>query len=161
MQLTFSSPSSKSKAENYRKHILQAFESVVSSPVILEMRYESVKDEKLDREDLRVSENRYSRMKAITLQDRQLRLGPERPLSTPRDHAMEGGSSSTGKAKSEIVEVGEVRVGNSEKRGGSEKLKDQSLVKNKVSLAHVIQRGDGWSTRKAISIAEKLEQENL
>ncbi|XP_061342729.1 protein STICHEL-like 4 isoform X1 [Gastrolobium bilobum] len=41
----------------------------------------------------------------------------------------------------------------------------QSLVRSKVSLAHVIQQAEGqrsgWSKRKAVSIAEKLEQENL
>ncbi|KAA8515052.1 hypothetical protein F0562_018161 [Nyssa sinensis] len=43
----------------------------------------------------------------------------------------------------------------------------QSLVRSKVSLAHVIQQAEGcteqngWSKCKAVSIAEKLEQENL
>ncbi|XLR23727.1 hypothetical protein S83_051627, partial [Arachis hypogaea] len=41
----------------------------------------------------------------------------------------------------------------------------KSIVKSKVSLAHVIQQAEsqrsGWSKRKAVSIAEKLELENL
>lgn len=38
-----------------------------------------------------------------------------------------------------------------------------SLVKGKVSLAQVINRVEagGWSRQKAISIAEKLEKQNL
>ncbi|KAI7731208.1 hypothetical protein M8C21_030808, partial [Ambrosia artemisiifolia] len=46
-----------------------------------------------------------------------------------------------------------------------EQSQSLSLVKGKVSLANVIQQAEshrnGWSTRKAVSIAEKLEQENL
>ncbi|XP_011629383.2 protein STICHEL-like 4 isoform X1 [Amborella trichopoda] len=40
---------------------------------------------------------------------------------------------------------------------------NQSLVRGRVSLAHVIQQaeGTGWSKRKGVSIAEKLEQDNL
>ncbi|KAF6173340.1 hypothetical protein GIB67_027035 [Kingdonia uniflora] len=53
-----------------------------------------------------------------------------------------------------------------ERRTVGEQAPSQSLVRSKVSLAHVIQaeggtQGSGWSRRKAISIAEKLEQENL
>ncbi|KAF9621822.1 hypothetical protein IFM89_028410 [Coptis chinensis] len=53
------------------------------------------------------------------------------------------------------------------KRKNGEQPQSQSLVRSKVSLAHVIQQAEGctqrngWSRRKAISIAEKLEQENL
>ncbi|WOL11130.1 hypothetical protein Cni_G19891 [Canna indica] len=49
----------------------------------------------------------------------------------------------------------------------NEKNQRKSLVRGKVSLAHVIQRAegcsrqDGWSRRKAMSISEKLEEENL
>ncbi|CAA6665650.1 unnamed protein product [Spirodela intermedia] len=54
-----------------------------------------------------------------------------------------------------------------ERGENGEKSRRQSLVRSKVSLAHVIQQAEGcsqrsgWSRRKAISIAEKLEQENL
>ncbi|XP_075496826.1 protein STICHEL-like 4 [Primulina tabacum] len=54
---------------------------------------------------------------------------------------------------------------------GQRKLGDRnqslSLVRSRLSLAHVIQHTEacsqqnGWSKRKAVSIAEKLEQENL
>ncbi|KAL2475180.1 Protein STICHEL-like 3 [Abeliophyllum distichum] len=48
-----------------------------------------------------------------------------------------------------------------------DKNQSLSLVRSKVSLAHVIQQAEGcsqqsrWSKRKAVSIAEKLEQENM
>ncbi|KAJ0082901.1 hypothetical protein Patl1_10436 [Pistacia atlantica] len=54
-----------------------------------------------------------------------------------------------------------------ERRKLGEQSQSQSLVRGKVSLAHVIQQAEGctqrsgWSRRKAVSIAEKLEQENL
>jgi hypothetical protein len=52
-------------------------------------------------------------------------------------------------------------------RNGNKQRRQNSIVKGKVSLAHVIgkaeacSQGGGWSRRKALSIAEKLEQENL
>lgn len=54
-----------------------------------------------------------------------------------------------------------------ERRNLGDRSQSLSLVKSKVSLAHVIQQAEGctqqssWSKRKAVSIAEKLEQENL
>lgn len=52
-----------------------------------------------------------------------------------------------------------------EQRNSSEANQNLSIVRSKVSLAHVIQQAEGqrngWSKRKAVSIAEKLEQENL
>ncbi|KAJ6819518.1 protein STICHEL-like 4 [Iris pallida] len=58
-------------------------------------------------------------------------------------------------------------LGLSENRENEAHHHRQSLVRGKVSLAHVIQQAEGcpqqggWSRRKAISIAEKLELENL
>ncbi|XP_077227309.1 AAA-type ATPase family protein [Tasmannia lanceolata] len=54
-----------------------------------------------------------------------------------------------------------------ERKKAMEQHQRQSIVRSKVSLAHVIQQAEGctqrngWSRRKAMSIAEKLEQENL
>ena len=59
------------------------------------------------------------------------------------------------------------KLGLSQSQENEEQRRRQSLVRGKVSLAHVIQQAEGcaqqggWSRRKAISIAEKLEQENL
>lgn len=41
--------------------------------------------------------------------------------------------------------------------------KNQSIVRGKVSLSQVIKQseGSGWSKRKAVLIADKLERENL
>lgn len=55
---------------------------------------------------------------------------------------------------------------NQGRRNGNKQRRQNSIVKRKVSLAHVIGRAEacsqrGWSRRKAMSIAEKLEQENL
>uniref|UniRef100_A0A804QVV1 Uncharacterized protein n=2 Tax=Zea mays TaxID=4577 RepID=A0A804QVV1_MAIZE len=58
-------------------------------------------------------------------------------------------------------------VTNQKGRNGNRQRQQNSIVKGKVSLAHVIGRAEacsqqgGWSRRKAISIAQKLEQENL
>ncbi|GAB4831466.1 hypothetical protein Ancab_005483 [Ancistrocladus abbreviatus] len=69
--------------------------------------------------------------------------------------------------------VGDARSGKksetaslSDRRRVGEQNQCQSLVRSKVSLAHVIQQAEGanrgaWTKRKAVSIAEKLEQENL
>lgn len=49
----------------------------------------------------------------------------------------------------------------------SELDRSKSMVRSKVSLAHIIMQAErgsqrtGWSKSKAVSIAEKLEQENL
>ncbi|CAA7402382.1 unnamed protein product [Spirodela intermedia] len=215
VQLTFSSHLNKSKAENFREHILQAFESVLSSPVTLEIRCKSGKDTKPDYEDAyaqQVSENGCSRMK-VNLEPisnrKNRRLGSETYIARiSNDHVVEGdGSAQVGwlhsdsleNAKSEIMEVASSSHGLADaidRRSGQavkslwtaepssshnpaalfpppergengEKSRRQSLVRSKVSLAHVIQQAEGcsqrsgWSRRKAISIAEKLEQENL
>lgn len=215
VQLTFSSHLNKSKAENYRGHILQAFESVLSSPVTLEIRCKSGKVMKPDYEDTyaqQVSENGCSRMKVNPepiSNGRNRRLGSESHIARiSNDHFVQGDSSardgwlhvdSVENAKSEIMEVAssshgladviDQRSGQGvkslwapepsssqnpaalfpppERRENGEQSRRQSLVRSKVSLAHVIQQAEGcsqrsgWSRRKAISIAEKLEQENL
>ncbi|EPS64264.1 hypothetical protein M569_10517, partial [Genlisea aurea] len=121
-QLDFASPLMKSKAEKFRIHILKAFESVLGSPVTIEIRYESRK----------------------------------RNSSPPLLLAAAASTSGVKKSR-EIVEI-----------EGS--TPNRRLVRGKVSLAHVIQQADstkknddngGWSKRKAVSIAEKLEQQNL
>lgn len=220
VQLLFSSHVSKSKAEKFRGQILQAFESVLCSSVILEIRCESKKDVRPDVQVplvLPVSENGSSQMtmmhKSITNQ-RPLCPGSESFIRRlPKENGIKGigfsqarrlHSDPLERAKGEIVEtvaspqenehndltdnttelkkkgLGSVWVEGSsssqhhgnlvplaERREGEEQLRRQSLVRSKVSLAHVIQQAEGcaqrgvWSRRKAMSIAEKLEQENL
>lgn len=214
MQLIFSSRVNKSKAENYRGQILQAFESVLHSAIILEIRYES--------NDARAShtpsvfpypENDSSNMtlrKSFTKHS-PLSSGGENLIGRlKKDRAVKGTSYSRTRwmqsdphilTEGEIIEVGPSHMhhhaqmdddvfdtngrrkdnnvweetlsspnqeGMVNQRGnGNRQRRQNSIVKGKVSLAHVIGRAEacsqqgGWSRRKALSIAEKLEQENL
>ncbi|XP_038987087.1 protein STICHEL-like 3 isoform X2 [Phoenix dactylifera] len=219
VQLLFSSDGSKSKAEKFRGQILQAFESVLSSAVILEIRCESRKDGNSDVQNqhiLPAPENGSSQMmkrQSITNQ-RSLDSGSEKlTRRLPKENGIKGIGSRQGRwlhtdphvmAEGEIIETGASplehgnieltnnTIGPTEKalegvwvqepsssqhqanlnplsksRQSEEQYRRQSLVRGKVSLAHVIQQAEGcsqrggWSRRKAISIAEKLEQENL
>ncbi|CAA7014115.1 unnamed protein product [Microthlaspi erraticum] len=78
--------------------------------------------------------------------------------------------------RSEIVELGDDESESAMSRARRKHLEasqsqyqnhnqnqNQSIVRGKVSLGQVIQQaeGNGWSKRKAVSIADKLEQENL
>ncbi|KAG9448194.1 hypothetical protein H6P81_014322 [Aristolochia fimbriata] len=207
VQLIFSSHLSKTKAEKFRCHILQAFESVLGSPVTIEIRGQT-------RKELRTSENSNAQM-IVNLDSqttgRTSKSGSEnRVKKLLQDRTVKGVSSSQGRglpsdsleaAKGEIVEIGSSQlqegvryadgIQRCEEKGmenywiedessnhcnstvGSiverkkigEQSRQRSLVRSKVSLAHVIQQAEGqrggWSKRKAVSIAEKLEQENL
>ncbi|XP_068643755.1 protein STICHEL-like 4 isoform X2 [Aristolochia californica] len=203
--LIFSSHVNKSKAEKFRGHILQAFESVLGSPVTIEIRGQSKKD-------LRASENGMAQ--TIAKPDSQTSGKTAKSVSENRvkkllqDRTVKGVSSSEGRcfpsdsleaARGEIVELGssqqdvrhidgiprreekgmesfwvEDEASNHcnstlgsvvERRKVGDQTRQRSLVRSKVSLAHVIQQAEGqrsgWSKRKAVSIAEKLEQENL
>uniref|UniRef100_A0A1J3I5H7 Protein STICHEL-like 4 n=1 Tax=Noccaea caerulescens TaxID=107243 RepID=A0A1J3I5H7_NOCCA len=70
--------------------------------------------------------------------------------------------------RSEIVELGDDESESAMTRARRKHLEasqnqNQSIVRGKVSLGQVIKQaeGNGWSKRKAVSIAEKLEHENL
>ncbi|CAN1283493.1 Protein STICHEL-like 3 [Linum perenne] len=140
VHLLFSSQLTKSKAEKFTTYLLQAFESVLGSPVTIEIRTAPAS-------------------KSHT------------PLVLPASESLDAG-------RDEIVEL----PASPREHGGElqheaipRKLtQSKSLVRSKVSLAHVIQQGEGCTTtttsttqpsrrsnRKAVSIAEKLEQENL
>ncbi|CAL4947596.1 unnamed protein product [Urochloa decumbens] len=200
VQLIFSSRVNKSKAENYRAQILQAFESVLRSAIILEIRYESKNDS--SNTTARRSLNKHS----------PLSSGGENLMRRlKKDSVVKGASSSKTRwmqsdphilTEGEIIEVGpshmhwhdqtnngvldinerrkenvweeetssspnQESITNRKGRSGNKQHRQNSIVKGKVSLAHVIGRAEacsqrrGWSRRKAISIAEKLEQENL
>ncbi|KAK6154792.1 hypothetical protein DH2020_009040 [Rehmannia glutinosa] len=155
VQLLFNSQLTKSKAEKFRLHILQAFESVLRSPVTIEIRCEPRKD-----------------------------VGVGHPILLPAAHYPSRldvvPTSSSGINRREIVEIeaspraykGARRMDDSD-RGNvenavttstqkistllGERNQSLSLVKSKVSLAHVIQQAEGssqhsgWSKRKALS----------
>ncbi|XP_062220313.1 protein STICHEL-like 4 isoform X2 [Phragmites australis] len=215
VQLIFSSRVNKSKAENYRGQILQAFESVLRSAIILEIRYESKNDARSGHAPsmFPYPENDCSNMtlRRSFSKHSPLSSGGENLIRRlKKDSVVKRASSSKTRwmqsdphilTEGEIIEVGpshmhghaQTKNGaldinerrtenvweealsspnqgstvNLRGRNGNRQRRQNSLVKGKVSLAHVIGRAEacsqrgGWSKRKAISIAEKLEQENL
>uniref|UniRef100_A0A804NDZ6 Protein STICHEL-like 3 n=1 Tax=Zea mays TaxID=4577 RepID=A0A804NDZ6_MAIZE len=179
VQLIISSHISKSKAENYRAQILQAFESVLRSAIILEIRYESKNDAKPGHTPsmFPYPENDSTLRRSFTKHS---------PLSSGGEIIEVGPSRMHWHAQTnnDVLDVNERRkentweeetssspnqesVTNPKGRNGNRQNRQNSIVRGKVSLAHVIGRAEacsqrgGWSRRKAISIAEKLEQENL
>ncbi|KAK9093072.1 hypothetical protein Syun_027983 [Stephania yunnanensis] len=215
VQLMFCSNVTKAKAEKFKGHILQAFESILGCPVTIEMRSGSRNSSKGGNRaanTLHTYEGDSSYVNPIQdagTNDRALKAGYcdlkrasidkiIKQVSSTHDALVHSDSVQTGKG--EIIEVPVTpretdvvehkdsfkklkgkcseNVHNEEaphqkkdyyslpeKRNTGSQSLSQSLVKSKVSLAHVIQQADtqrtGWSRRKAMSIAEKLEQENL
>ncbi|OMO76171.1 hypothetical protein CCACVL1_15877 [Corchorus capsularis] len=197
VQLIFSSQMTKSKAEKYRGYILQAFESVLGSPMTIEIRYEMKKDAKGGFQGLLVlpasrdgpsqmgidpesnSGNRVIRdrdtgvsSQAQLLHAETLEAGRSEIVEIPaspreakdNEHA---NNIESNRSSSRLAGAAAYRkptlASTSGRRKPGELSQSQSIVRSKVSLAHVIQQaeGNGWSKRKAVSIAEKLEQENL
>ncbi|CAH2046275.1 unnamed protein product [Thlaspi arvense] len=139
VQLMFDSLLGKSTAESFEDHILRAFEAVLGSPVTLEMRTESKKDA------------------------RNASLSPFHDLNS-RERFRESG-------RSEIVELDDesesgmtrVRRKHLEASKNQNQNQNQSIVRGKVSLAQVIMQAEGnsWPKHKAVSVADKLEHDNL
>ena len=195
VQLIFSSHLMKSKAEKFGAHILQAFECVLGAPVTIEIICDSSTDVKAGPIVLPASHDCLSHVEKnrISLSSNKV-PGISRSNYRDRDSSTQVQFSSAGLCRSEIVELDtspkeakgnehlkndaqgdRENVASASVGGGTvpegRKLGDRnqslSLVRGKVSLAHVIQQAEGcsqhsgWSKRKAVSIAEKLEQENL
>ncbi|KAK4487582.1 hypothetical protein RD792_005769 [Penstemon davidsonii] len=144
VQLLFSSELAKSKAEKFRSHILQAFESVLRSPVTIEIRCESRNNG--TGQILLPASAGVNRSEIIEIE------------ASPREY--KGDKASIQKASTSTTLLDEKKL--------NERNQSLSLVRSKVSLAQVIQQAEGssqhnsgWSKRKALSIAEKLEQENM
>ncbi|XP_010248379.1 PREDICTED: protein STICHEL-like 4 isoform X2 [Nelumbo nucifera] len=221
VQLIFTTPLTKSKAEKFRGYILQAFEAVLGSPMTLEIRCETKMDSRSGIQVpliLPVFEDGSSEVMAnpdSATSNKMSKTGNDNNngniIKVSKDRVVKGvGYSqnsllypdSLDRARSEIVElvaspretksiehadnngqfgerdVGSVWIGEAqyaqqksklglERKKIGEQSQSQSLVRSKVSLAHVIQQAEGcgqrsgWSRGKAMSIAEKLEQENL
>ncbi|PWA61210.1 hypothetical protein CTI12_AA375020 [Artemisia annua] len=142
VHLIFTSHVTKSKAEKFKTHILKAFEQVLGSPVTIEMRSESGASQ----EDL--YEKRRSEIIEVEASPR------ERKAISHYDNNDKVEATTSHKNSSVSFQ-----------RILGEQNQCRSIVKGKVSLANVIQQAEsqrnGWSARKAVSIAEKLEQENL
>ncbi|KAL9392324.1 hypothetical protein Peur_016244 [Populus x canadensis] len=191
VQLIFSSHFTKLKAEKFRAHILQAFESVLGSPVTVEIRCESKKETSAGFRVpliLPASKNGSSQMAidpVLNAGSRMPRTGDylegrseivEVPTS-PKKY--EGNEPTNHNVESSRRGLQHTRAGESvlnkkpamgslvERRKLGETSQSKSIVRSKVSLARVIQQAEGctqqagWSKHKAVSIAEKLEQENL
>ncbi|KAK4361234.1 hypothetical protein RND71_020186 [Anisodus tanguticus] len=167
VQLLFSSHLTKSKVEKFRGHILQAFESVLGSPVTIEIRCESGKDVRAGSIGLSaprgVSHIGDSEIVEEEASPRELKHNDQIDNNALFDRwnlesDFPGGTMSIAKNSSTSIP---------ERRKLGDRSQSLSLVKSKVSLAHVIQQAEGctqpssWSKHKAVSIAEKLEQENL
>lgn len=180
----FTSPLTKSTAEKFREHVLQAFEAVLGSPVTIEIRCESRKDGKAGVHVplmLPTSKDGLSQIRDINgvsseaqlLHSNTHDMGKSEIVeiaASPRetkgkDHVNNEESGTRGEAAASHKKSATASL--AEKRKIGEQSQSLSLVKSKVSLAHVIQQAEGcsqrrgWSKSKAISIAEKLEQENL
>ncbi|KAI9127110.1 hypothetical protein K1719_001669 [Acacia pycnantha] len=152
VQLMTSSQQTKSTTEKFRGHILQAFESVLGSPVTLEIRFESNRDAG--------SGSQLPLILPATKDgcsvEKKMSEIVEEEAASPKDHKNNEQHNKKPMVTSHL-----------ERRRLREQGQSRSIVKSKVSLAHVIQQAEGhsqrsgWSKRKAVSIAEKLEQENL
>ncbi|KAF0924237.1 hypothetical protein E2562_009948, partial [Oryza meyeriana var. granulata] len=217
VQLMFSSRVNKYKAERSREQILHAFESVLSSAITLEIRYEPKDDTRACHvpaispypED---STSNVALRRSLTKHSSVSSRGENLIRRLQKDNVVHGANSNQTRwmqsdphilTEGEIIEVGPSQVGwhcepnnstvvTKERRdeivweqaalrsldqenivlqGGenvnNEHGRQNSLVRGKVSLAHVINKAEtcsqqgGWSRQKAMSIAEKLEQENL
>ncbi|KAG4178314.1 hypothetical protein ERO13_A10G034100v2 [Gossypium hirsutum] len=175
VQLMFSSPMTKSKAEKFRGHILQAFETVLGSSVTVEIRCEAKKDGRAgvgpSQMVMDLESNSRNRMHAgVGSQAQQSGNEIVEIPASPREakdneHADNFESNRRGLTLADAATYRKPTLAGRRKLG--ELSKSQSIVRSKVSLAHVIQQAEGctqrngWSKRKAVSIAEKLEQENL
>lgn len=192
MQLLFNSQLTKSKAEQLRLHILQAFESVLRSPVTIEIRCESRKgvgrgpillpgNQDLPHLDVNPPTHTSNWM-PMTSHDDIGRLQNRDTSSpgvnrreiveieaSPREYKAVKRKDDKAGSDTRNIENAVVGVTSTQKISTmlGERNQSLSLVRGKVSLAHVIQQAEGcsqhsgWSKRKAVSIAEKLEQENL
>lgn len=190
MRLTFNSHHAKSKAEKLREQILQAFESALGSSVLIEIRCESKRDATVGNPSsvtLPASKNGLLQIRDISGYKPQAqlshfsssevgrgeiveidasprethnRISDDKRETNQRNLEGSQGEASVSRKNSTMSSV-------SERREGGTQSRSQSIVRSKVSLAHVIQQAEGcsqrsgWSKRKAVSIAEKLEQENL
>lgn len=210
VQLIFSSRVNKSKAEKYRGQILQAFESVLSSAIILEIRYES-KDDLIAGHapviSLYPEDGSNMVLKRSFTKHSSISFGGENLIrGLQKGNVVQGGSSNQTRwmqsdphilTEGEIIEVGsqmdrwaepdngivmsierqegawgeclssQNQVPQGGKNVNNEHGQQKNIVRGKVPLAHVINQAEacsqqsGWSRHKAISLAEKLEQDNL
>ncbi|XP_057797639.1 protein STICHEL-like 4 isoform X2 [Salvia miltiorrhiza] len=167
VQLLFNSQLTKSKAEKFRLHVLQAFESVLRCPVTIEIRCESRKGTGRGPILLPAAQN-----PPYLDVNPTINTGSWMPTASRSDmgRLQNRDMPSSEANRREIVEI-EAPPG--EYKGVSRK--DDNLdsdgrnlenagVTSSQKISTVLEgcsQHSGWSKRKAVSIAEKLEQENL
>lgn len=179
VQLMFNSQLSKSTAEKFTGHILQAFESVLGSSVTIEIRCEANKDAgspvqlPLVLPSINDGSSQVRDLNDVGTEKRRSEIVEEEASHMEHknnEQQVDGHATyknQDGTSMGQVLASQKVPIVKSHlvRRKLSEQSQSRSLVKSKVSLAHVIQQAEGqrsgWSKRKAVSIAEKLEQENL
>lgn len=189
VQLMFSSQLSKSTAEKFTGHILQAFESVLGSSITMEIRCESNKDADSVQQPLILPaiNNSSSHIRDLngvgtqahpsvtdSVEKKRGEIVEEAALPVQHKNNEQQVDAHAASYKSlDGTSIGQASTSQKnpivkshlDRRKLREQGQSRSLVRSKVSLAHVIQQAEGqrsgWSKRKAVSIAEKLEQENL
>lgn len=189
VQLMFSSQLSKSTAEKFTGHILQAFESVLGSSVTIEIRCESNKDAGSAAQlplILPASNDGSSHIRDLNDVGTDVHPSLTDSVEKRRGEIVEEAAShmehknneqqadaratyksleGTSMGQASTSQKMPILKSHLDRRKLREQGQSRSLVRSKVSLAHVIQQAEGqrsgWSKRKAVSIAEKLEQENL
>ncbi|KAH7651436.1 DNA polymerase III subunit gamma/ tau protein [Dioscorea alata] len=182
VKLAFSSQAKKLKAEKYRGEIMRAFEAVIHSAIILEISHEL---KNIDR-DIQVPStlpssgygSAHIKLKQKTATNQRLSLSDHHDIgrneiteivASPEYHENTDQRNNAIMLQNEGWQsvLGEATSSQHHKRENGKPYQTRSLVRGKVSLAQIIQqskgsiRQNGWSRYKPISIAEKLELENL
>ncbi|KAJ0986342.1 hypothetical protein J5N97_004698 [Dioscorea zingiberensis] len=181
VQLAFSSQANKSKAEKFREGIVRAFELVIHSAIILELSCDTKNINGSSQVPSTLpasgtgSSQRKLKQKIVTNQ----RLLPSDCHVIARDEITEiiaspedpGDTDRTNNATALKTKgwqsVLDEATSQAQRRENGKQHQTLSLVRGKVSLAQIIQQSKGnalqrgWSRHKPISIAEKLEIENL
>ncbi|KAK6124257.1 hypothetical protein DH2020_042009 [Rehmannia glutinosa] len=184
VQLLFNSHLTKSEVEKYRSHILQAFESVLRSPVTIEIRCESRKDIGIepifnsDGNPIFLTSNATpmaNHNEIRRLQNKETSSGGAnrseivKVEASPKEYNFSKSKVDSDRRNTESAFMRQTSTTTSspERRKLGDRNQSLDLVRGKVSLGHVIHHAEGcsqhggWSKRRAVSIAEKLEQENL
>ncbi|KAK6124173.1 hypothetical protein DH2020_042082 [Rehmannia glutinosa] len=184
VQLLFSSQLTKSEVEKYRSHILQAFESVLRSPVTIEIRCESRNDIgagpvfNSDGNPIFLTSNgmpmaNHNEIRRLQNKETSSGLANRSEIveveASPKEYNFSKSKVDSDRRNTESAFMGQTSTTTSspERRKLGDRNQSLDLVRGKVSLGHVIHHAEGcsqhggWSMRKAVSIAEKLEQENL
>ncbi|CAN4105654.1 unnamed protein product [Withania somnifera] len=193
VQLLFSSHLTTSKVEKFRGHILQAFESVLGSSVTIEIRCESGKDvsagpimlsaphgvrmagpDEISRAQVNDREgSAFAKLDSRGIGDSEIVEEEASPRELKHNDQIDNNILFDRRNLESDFPGGIMLIAKNsstsipERRNLGDRSQSLSLVKSKISLAHVIQQAEGctrpssWSKHKAVSIAEKLEQENL